>query len=261
MSYGIWMSCIIDGDGLSTAFTDYVQQYMTDQRYPTTANFTPLPNSTYKSYVDAIDSQHDEYVTLKPVLQQLQGVIDSFSKDQGANAKVYQDISSQRDKLYTLVESYVDQGRKDEMAGLPSCGATGASPKPHCCPEPDSQSGEVPPMTDVIPGVYCDGLGCRVLKPMQTGPWNVDGALGGNIVVYEMNNQCQLEINDTDKSCGDTGVADKPCSQFTCGGTKYDLLQDCNIELVPNKLGLVPTVTFTNRTCAPMTPSPHFASC
>ena len=62
-------------------------------------------------------------------------------------------------------------------------------------------------MTDVIPGVYCDGLGCRVLKPMQTGPWNVDGALGGNIVVYEMNNQCQLEINDTDKSCGDTGVA------------------------------------------------------
>lgn len=241
------MSCIVEGSGLSKAFTDHVQQYMSS--YPTKANFSPLPSSTYTSYTTAVSSQHAGYVTLAPVLQGLQGLIDSSNTDQGSNDKLKQGILSLRNDLSSAMIT-ITTGRSGELGGLPSCGTTGASPKPDCCPTPDAAGG-VGSMTDVIPGVYCDSSGCQVLKPLQTGPWNVDGALGGNVVVYEMNNQCQLTVN----GCGTSDPSAASCDQFSCNGKTVDL-GTCDIELVPNQLGWVPTVTFKEGTCAPATKSP-----
>ena len=40
------MSCILDNNKLTPAFTQYVSSYMVNQQYPTTDNFTPLPSAT-----------------------------------------------------------------------------------------------------------------------------------------------------------------------------------------------------------------------
>lgn len=248
------MSCILDNNKLTPAFTQYVSSYMTDQQYPTTGNFTPLPSTTFQSYNTAVDSQHALASTLQPVLGDLQSTIDTMATSSSATADHLTRVRKLHDTLNESVNSIL-QTRTEELS-LHQCGDK--APKPKCCPTPQPSTEQIETMDDVIPGIYCDVNGCIAHKPLQTGPWNVDGALGGNVVVYEMNNQCQLTVNGCDT--GDD-PSKAPCDQFSCQGKQVNLLDACDIELIGNNLGWVPTVTFKDGTCAPATKSPLSVAC
>ena len=248
------MSCILDENTLTPAFTQYVRRYMTDQGFPTAGNFTPLPSTTYQSYTTAVDSQHALARTLEPVLGGLQSTIDAMASSSSATADHLGRVRKLHDTLNSSIDGIL-QTRTEELF-LPSCGDKASTPK--CCPTPRPSTEQIETMDDVIPGIYCDVNGCTAHKPLQTGPWNVDGALGGNVVVYEMNNQCQLTV----KGCDTTDDPSRgPCDQFSCQGNPVHLLDACDIDLVPTKLGWEPTVTFTNGTCAPATKSPLSVAC
>ena len=248
------MSCILDSAQLSTQFTEYVKSYLQTKKYPTQSQFSPLPTVTYHEYLTQVTTQHQQAHTLQPLLAGLQ---DKIGADQGQLAAAQaqqQAIETKRDVLVKEKITDLATTKAGDISGLPSCSTD--KPIKECCPVPDDASQQVN-MDGVNPGVYCTPERCEVLKPMQTGAWQVQGAVGGSVVVYELNDKCQLTVN------GCTGApTDLPCSQFRCtpDSDPTDLIENCDIALdQPTKLGYVPTVTFSGGTCRPATQSPYFA--
>jgi hypothetical protein len=257
------MSCILNSPSagaaqLSTQFKEYVKSYLQTQKYPTQSQFSPLPTAAYQDYLTQVTTQDQQAHTLQPLLAGLQQTI-SADQEQLTAAHAQRQAIEQRQGILTGAMTGLSKLRMNQLGGLPTCSADKPATK-ECCPAPDPQTKQVN-MDDVNPGVYCTPERCEVLKPMQTGAWQVQGAVGGSVVVYELNDKCQLTVNGCP---GAKAPIDIPCSQFRCtpGGDTTDLIETCDIALdQPTKLGFVPTVTFSGGTCRPATQSPYFAGC